>query len=290
MSFKVKWWGYYIVNTEDWRKPFILKRHFNSREKAEFANTQFKDGKTYEIVSGIEAIKMNIKIYKTIRDRVNNHAARGKQYDYPEWVVSWYDRKRYRIRMQRKSKRANRMEPLTKEQAFFLIERKPVLFKLRCKKYKKFHFPYSSGAENVGWYMRETQDIRKVSRLVATELILKRWYDTGPWRMVDLVPQFYKFYKKVIDKNVSIQNPTDLKRVRDELVAQGFCEGIKFTRGVHNFVSSIHIYPELKHPKECWMDKDDRTYEYWTMKNNIYTFANKVGVPGFTRTNIKKYK
>ena len=282
--FKVQKWKWYLVDLRDFHHPVLVRKHLDSKLQA----IQFKEkyyDKHYDIIDYRTALKYGLRDYINQLRRHKHHT--GK-YPYPEGCTTQYQRQLFRNNYRKKQRQKMRRPRLTETVVWEILDDKPVRFVHRLKQFNDNHWVYSEPVEGLKAFEKKYQwpsEMRHLCNIVRT---LNKYYDIGPYDMVEVAIFIYKKWGPRIRKygGKVTNNPRNEEKVTKELKARGFVylSTLNFDLDDDSFVETIYLLPVLAHPEQCSLTADEtKLYDH-----NIYDFQAKVGIPGYTRAHVPK--
>lgn len=291
-NFKIKWWKWYLVDVKDWRRPLLVRKHFNKEDIAvEFADKYLGD--QFEPIRGYEALDLGVRDYPNIKKKYRHSFKGTTSYKYPPHIKTDHQKRIYRITQHTKRYRMKEFEPITPKEVYYLLKKRPIEFAIRTKTFRNWQWPYSKPSEHLKKYINEVEYPKYVRILTVIEkTLIKYKYDIGPWPIYHVAISIYNQYKSLLDRFTDTllyleDNAKNRRRVREELKARGFTYMSKLEG--NDLPDNCYVCEKdglgwfIVYPQWCRLTgpvnrKDKRPY--------IYDFADLVGIKGFTKCKI----
>lgn len=281
--FKPDKWHWYVVDYRDWYNPKLIRKHFdNERQAKEFITINFVDNR-FGVLDGPDVMKIGVPHeYKYVQGETLGLRPKFK---YPVKCVTQYQKQIYRNKIRRQMKKQEGAPKVTKDVVRKVIEDMPMLFMKRLKKWRNYHWAYSSPLKETKYWMGVFDDMRMVVKLTNITRCLIKHYDMGPYPPYQVAEKLYSMYQEWVDKWLKsdpLYGPR-LSRVEAEFIARGFKPIFEVNPSEEdNYVHSIHLGQIYVHPTMCWHSYDEKKeFPFY-----IYDFQSMVGIPGYTGAHV----
>lgn len=289
-KFSVKWWAWYLVDTRDWHKPVIVRKHFTYKKEA----IDYKErwlGLEFEPIEGYKAMDLNLKdgLNKKVKHRHPTRSA--SKYHFPPGVITQKQKQLYRLRQQRKVKRIMRLPELTNKGIYYLLDKKPIKFCILTKKYLNWNYPYTSDIKLLSEYIRYLKWPSYVRlACIIEKTLIENNYDIGPWPITSVIIKTMDIHLETLVK-FCVQDSTckSPRRAKAELIARGFIpiEDSSFKLKHSDYVVTTGLGEKLIWPDKGWYENGREGRENREVDDYYITWlATNVGIPNFTRTVI----
>lgn len=280
MKFSISWIRWYLVDIRDIRKPFLVKKHFLTKEFAIDYRERYYRNKFFEPIIGKEAKDLNWAEGITPMTRKYNYG-KGAWYSQREKLVIRVRKRKKLYRMLRKD------NPLTEKVVSDILQGKPMLFLHRYKQLRNDFWAFSQPIKSYQWtrgFLVESGEIEMlypnnfnyISKIIKT--LDKYEYDMGFYEKSAVALRIYKRYRRLIIKytNGSIIDP-DIDRITYEFKARGFIpiENVKLAES-DNYLKTVNCPEVLILPRTFWHNVNDKNRNLY-----LYDAHRLYGLPGY---------
>jgi hypothetical protein len=284
-KFYVHKWKWYLVDMKDWFNPVLVRKHFDDKEQAKQFKLKYCD-KSYDIVSGKEALDMQLRDWFNYKPKHRHKVAKYTKYEFPPGIKTQRQKQIFRDSKRKKLKRKKHRPMLNYKTIMEIIDHKEMLFMVRLRKYASYYKAYSEPVKGFNEFRKEYDYPFDIVNLSAIYLCLKKYYDLGVYDPALVAIYIYELFREGVLKwrcTVDMEQK-DEEEVKKEFLARGFIpkKQSKFKDNDNAFIQSIHIDPTLVYPEEAWFMSDDKgLYD-----NYVYVLQVMVGIQGYTKACI----
>jgi len=278
--FKIQKWKWYVVDTSDWHKPVLVRKHLDNKKQAiRYRDKYYPE---FDVIYYKDALEMGLRDFINKKKTHTQHTAK---YEYPLNKTTQAQRHSFRNNERKKMKQKKRMPKLTETVVWEMIDDKPVFFMKQLKKFIKNHWAYSRPVEGLKVFKEKyewPQDVVLLSNIVRC---LKTYYDVGLYDVSEVAMFIYEKWGDRVRRHMRTVDaiPIDKEAVAKELGARGFMKKLDMDfDDDDSYIESIYLNPTLAHPEICrHLHKEINLYDY-----SVYDFQSKMGIPGFVRAHV----